>query len=79
MSALTCPSCLSRSLETHRVGSWRLLSVCACGVVYEGEDQHSLHIVLDGRRRAPHERGGLIGRSAVGDGGVGDGLHSHGF
>jgi hypothetical protein len=59
--ALTCPSCLSRSLETHRVGSWRLLSVCACGLVYEGEDQHSLHIVLDGRRRASHVRGGIVG------------------
>jgi hypothetical protein len=64
MSPLTCPCCYSRSLETYRVGSWRLLSVCACGVVYEGEDQHSLHIVLDGRRRAPVERGvraGVVG------------------
>jgi hypothetical protein len=62
--ALTCPSCLSRSLETYRVGSWRLLSVCACGVVYEGDDRHSLHIVLDGRRRAPSQRGvrpGIVG------------------
>jgi hypothetical protein len=64
MSTLICPACHTRSLETYRVGSWRLLSVCACGVVYEGDDQHSLHIVLDGRRRAPHERGvreGIVG------------------
>jgi hypothetical protein len=64
MSSLVCPACYSRSLETYRVGSWRLLSVCACGVVYEGDDQHSLHIVLDGRRRAPRERGvreGVLG------------------
>jgi hypothetical protein len=61
---LTCPCCYSRSLETYRVGSWRLLSVCACGLVFEGDDQHSLHIVLDGRRRAPSQRGvrpGIVG------------------
>jgi hypothetical protein len=64
MSILTCPCCHSRSLETYRVGSWRQLSVCACGLAFDGDDQHSLHIVLDGRRRAPQERGvrqGIVG------------------
>jgi hypothetical protein len=67
---LTCPACRSRSLETHKVGSGRLLSVCECGVIVEGGDQYSLHIVMDGRRRVRGaERGVLIGGSAVGNGG----------
>jgi hypothetical protein len=61
---LTCPSCHSRSLEPVVTASGRSLSVCSCGLVYEGADQHSLHVVLDGRRRAPRERGvreGVLG------------------
>jgi hypothetical protein len=54
---LTCPECYSSSLEPAVTASGRSLSVCACGLVFDGIDQHSLHIVLDGRRRAPQERG----------------------
>jgi len=44
--------------------SGRVLSVCDCGLVLEGSDEYSLHVVLDGRRRAPHRRGvreGIVG------------------
>jgi hypothetical protein len=61
---LTCPGCSSRSLEPAVMASGRVLSACDCGLVLEGSDQYSLHIVCDGRRRAPHERGvreGIVG------------------
>jgi hypothetical protein len=46
------------------MASGRVLSVCNCGLVFEGADQYSLHIVLDGRRLAQAERGvrtGIVG------------------